>query len=285
MINNEGTVAGLADTSIHCSYFDASVSPAFKWQHGVLVNMGLLPGGCFSLPNSINSKGMMVGSGDIGVIDPLTGFPEIRADFRYKGQIINMGTFGGTNSLAGYINLRGQATGGAENTDPDPWNFGGLFGLPSPTAWHAFIWQNGVLQDLGTLGGPDSAGGVINEPGQLVGSSFTNDIPNRLPMESRLLDPFLWQNGAGMTDIGTLGGTFGIGNAINNHGEVVGFSDVAGDLTNHAFYWYRGVLTDIGISVEITAPPTGSTKPDRLSAPQTARRHASCVYHAEGQDY
>jgi uncharacterized membrane protein len=74
---------------------------------------------------------MIVGSSDIGVIDPQTGLPELRADFFYKGQVINMGTFGGTNSLANSINSRGQATGGAENTDPDPWNFGGLVGLPS----------------------------------------------------------------------------------------------------------------------------------------------------------
>ena len=49
-----------------------------------------------------------------------------------------------------------------------------------------------------------------------------------------------------MINIGTLGGTFGVGNALNNHGQVVGFSDVAGDLANHAFIWERGVLTDIG---------------------------------------
>ena len=178
MINNEGTVAGLADTSIPCSFFDEPVSPAFKWQHGVVINMGLLPGGCFSLPNSINSKGMMVGSGDIGIIDPLTGLPELRADFRYQGQIINMGTFGGTNSLANSINARGQATGGAENTDPDPWNCAGLVGLPSPTVWHGFVWQEGVLTDLGTLGGPCSFGFIINDPGQITGYSFTNDVPN-----------------------------------------------------------------------------------------------------------
>lgn len=244
MINNEGVAAGEADTSAPCLYLGGFVSPAFKWQDGVLTNMGLLPGGCFSLPNAINSKGMMVGSGDIGVIDPQTGLPEIRADFRYKGQVINMGTLGGTNSLAGSINSRGQATGGAENTDPDPWNFGGLFGLPSPTAWHGFIWQSGVLQDLGTLGGPDSAGGIVNERGQIVGFSFTNDTPNPttgIPT----LDPFLWDEGR-MIDLGTLGGTFGFGNAVNNRGQAVGFSDVAGDLTNHPFFWDRGVLTDIG---------------------------------------
>ena len=107
MINNRGVVAGLAETSTPCSYLGGFVSPAFKWENGVLTDLGLLPGGCFSLPNSINSKGMIVGSGDIGVIDPVTGGPELRADLRYKGQIIDLGTFGGSNSLANDVNSRG----------------------------------------------------------------------------------------------------------------------------------------------------------------------------------
>jgi uncharacterized membrane protein len=78
MLNNKGVVAGTADTSTPCAYLGGLVSPAFKWEEGTLINLGLLPGGCSSLPNAINSKGMMVGAGDIGVIDPQTGLPEIR---------------------------------------------------------------------------------------------------------------------------------------------------------------------------------------------------------------
>ena len=244
MINNKGVVAGEADTSTPCTYLGGFVSPAFTWENGVLTDLGLLPGGCFSLPNAINSNGMMVGSGDIGVIDPMTGFPELRADVRRNGQIIDLGTFGGTNSLANDVNSRAQVVGGAENTDPDPWNFGGLVGLPSPTAWHGFVWQAGTMRDLGTLGGPDSFGLVVSESGRITGFSFTNSIPSPttgIPT----VDPFLWDGGR-MIDLGTLGGTFGVGNGLNNRGQVVGFSDVAGDLANHAFIWERGVLTDIG---------------------------------------
>jgi len=243
MINNGGVVAGMADTTVACACLGGVLSPAVKWEKSVPTNLGLLPGGCFSLPNSINGKGMIVGSGDIGVRDPIWG-PVLRADFPYKGQVIDLGTFGGHNSLANEVNSRGQVGGGAENTDPDPWNFGGIVGLPSPTAWHGFVWQDGVLRDLGTLGGPDSFAIVINQNGQIAGFSFTNSTPNSttgIPT----VGPFLWDRGS-MNDLGTLGGTFGVANALNNRGQVVGFSDLAGDLANHAFIWERNVLTDIG---------------------------------------
>src|SRR5438034_9865605 len=45
MINNRGVVAGLADTAEPCSYLGGFVSPAFRWEDGVLTNLGLLPGG------------------------------------------------------------------------------------------------------------------------------------------------------------------------------------------------------------------------------------------------
>ena len=243
MINNRGVVAGMADTPLSCAYLSGPVSAAFRWNNGVMTDLELLPGGCFSLPNSINSKGMIVGSGDVGVLDPIWG-PVIRADFRYKGRVIDLGTFGGNNSLANQVNEHGEVDGGAETTDPDPWNFGGLIGLPSPTTWHAALWQEGTMLDLGTLGGPDSFAFTLNEKGQISGSSFTNSTANTttgLPT----LDPFLWQGGS-MTDLGTLGGVFGFANGLNNRGQVVGFSDLAGDNVNHAFIWQNGEISDIG---------------------------------------
>lgn len=95
VINNRGMIGAEADTAEPCSYFDGFVSPAVTWHNDELINLGLLPGGCFSLPNAVNSKGVLVGSGDIGVIDPIAGVPEIRADLRYRGKILDLGTFGG----------------------------------------------------------------------------------------------------------------------------------------------------------------------------------------------
>jgi probable HAF family extracellular repeat protein len=114
---------------------------------------------------------------------------------------------------------------------PDQYSFIGL-----GTQTHGFIWRNGYMEDLGTLGGPDSWGAAINERGQVVGWAFTNSTPNPvtgIPTQ----DPFLWQDGR-MLDLGTLGGTLGYvgsaanpgnGGAINNRGQIVGTSNLAGD--------------------------------------------------------
>ncbi len=48
----------------------------------------------------------------------------------------------------------------------------GLSDLPGDTTYHAFLWQWGVMTDLGTLAGDvASSGDGINNKGQVVGGS------------------------------------------------------------------------------------------------------------------
>jgi probable HAF family extracellular repeat protein len=97
--------------------------------------------------------------------------------------------------------------------------------------WGAFLWQNGSMQDLGTLGGAQSYGNAINDLGRVVGNSDTSDWPHA----------FLWDAENGMRDLGSLG-KGATATDINNLGQVVGYSGT-GTHGQRAFLWEAGVMT------------------------------------------
>src|SRR5229473_3054973 len=254
-LNNQGTFTGAADTpnldsnspQNPCSgYPDFTVDPyiqhVFRWEVGESTDLGTCPGGTSSCSQWISDRGWIVGGATIGEIDPLAGYPAVHATLWRNGQIQNLGTFGGYQSYAWSVNNLGQVVGFASNTTPDQ-STGNVFAFGA-TQTHAFLWQNGRMQDLGTLGGPDSTALVINERGQITGMSMTSSAINpntQLPT----IDPFLWENGK-LIDLGTLGGAYGYPNMINSRGQIVGESDLAGDQTWHPFLWENGVLKDLG---------------------------------------
>jgi probable HAF family extracellular repeat protein len=253
-LNNRGVVAGGADTSTadpFCLNADCLASHTFRWQNGVLTDLGALPAATpglnLSEPQWINDRGDIVGASEDGKIDPALGFPEFRGVLWKDGQIIDLGTFGGTVSIAYAVNNRVQVTGFALNAVLDPFPLLGFpfLAVPPVTQSRAFLWQEGEMRDLGTLGGPDSAGFWVNESGQVAGCSLTNSTPN--PTTGKpTADPFLWTKNDGMMDLGTLGGTDGCASDLNNRGQVVGFSNLLGDQAGHPFLWEHGVLTDLG---------------------------------------
>lgn len=255
-LNNRRTVVGQADTSIPDPNYpnfssvggpDPFLQHGFQWQNGVLTDLGALPGANSSGADWVNSRGIAVGGSTNGAIDPLTGMLAAVAVLWADGQIINLGTLGsGYESGANAINDRGQVVGGATNAIPDPFSifYFQFLGFSSGTQTRAFLWQNGHMQDLGTLGGPDAFATAVNERGQIMGASYINSTPNPVTgLPTR--DGFLWENGK-MIDLGTLGGTLGGGNWLNNRGQVAGTSNLAGDLTFHPFLWTGGVLRYLG---------------------------------------
>ncbi len=256
-LNNQGTVVAGADTSTpdpNC-FIDCFVNHAYQFREGVLEDLGTLPGiNLSSYATDISPNGRrIVGLSENGTTDPLTGFQEYHAVLWGHDGITDLGTLGGNLSMAFSANNHGQVVGGALNTIPDPWwlvsyplNPLGDFYVfgPGATQSHAFLWQDGTMQDLGTLGGPDSVAYSVNEHAQIAGQSFTNNIPNPvtgLPTAH----PFLWEDGE-MRDIGTLGGTIALPAGLNNRGQVIGVSLVAGDISTHPFLWDEGRLTDLG---------------------------------------
>lgn len=184
--------------------------------------------------------------------------------------VTDLGTFGGSTSVAFGINELGHVVGKAEVPN----------GLD-----HAYYWtQAEGLRDLGTLGGPESNGFAINEDGVIVGLAQNTDptkfhatrwAPDAYEPESlgtlggnrsrgfaitddgrivgdaqltgsTVTHAFIYQNGT-MTDLGTLqGGTFSTAQGINSAGQIVGYAAPSGNTPQHAFLYQNGDMKDLG---------------------------------------
>jgi probable HAF family extracellular repeat protein len=250
-LSRAGTFAGQADTATpdpNC-FGDCFVSHAIQWRDGVFTDLGALRSSenLSSASSWISGNGLIAGLSQNGEIDPLNpGFPEVRAVLWKHGKITDLGTLeGGYESVASAVNARGQVVGLATNTIPDAYSIVGV-----STQARAFLWQNGAMQDLGTLpGGTDAVALLVNERGQIVGQSYTADsIPPPTPFCSDFpltLHGFLWENGQ-MVDLGTLGGSCAFTYALNNRGQVVGQATLAGDQTSHPYIWDRKTMMDLG---------------------------------------
>jgi probable HAF family extracellular repeat protein len=261
-INERGTAVGSSATSIPapadsnlgvCDGVDGDVPfvfHAFQWQNGVVSDLGALQGSdnC-SVASAINAHGEIVGHSEIDAIDPLFGVKEFHAVLWRDGEILDLGTFGGHYSLVASINNRGQIAGAATNAIPDPFSLAyQLVNSSAGTQTRAFLWEDGHKKDLETLGGPDAQAFLINDNGQVAGLSYVNSTANSVT-GFPTLHPFLWHNGH-MTDLGTLGGfgtlfsTVSV-NDMNNRGQVIGLSPLAGDQIAHVFLWKGEELIDL----------------------------------------
>jgi len=221
---------------------DPLIIHAFHWKDGTLTDLGALPGVNSSCVSHISGNGWIAGQSENGAIDPITGWPESQAVLWKNGQVVNLGTLGGNESFSIAVNNRRQVVGLAENATPDS------FGLGFGQQARAFLWERGLMRDLGTLGGPDAFAIDINDRGQILGVSFINSIPDPTTGVPTL-DGFLWENGK-MIDIpDPLGGTQISPYYLSERGQVVGNANLAGDnfeQARHPFLWEEGTFKDLG---------------------------------------
>ncbi len=119
----------------------------------------------------------------------------------------DLGTLGGDNSEAIWLNEVGDVVGSAD-----------LAGPTGNQTHDAVLWRNGKIHDLGTVpGDPCSRGRGLNSRGQVVGGS--SDCHN-------FLHAFVWEEGGQMQDLNTLiqpGTGYQLTNAfnINDRGEIL----------------------------------------------------------------
>src|SRR5262249_22767763 len=151
---------------------------------------------------------------------------------------------GGTASYPYGLNNRGQVIG-ASNLPGDP-------GCLQPNFFcetHPFLWDRGVLKDLGTFGGSFGFAMGINDSGKVVGWATSENDQATLA--------FLWKDGV-MTNLGTLDGDDCSQAAqINSKGQIVGISYPCAGPNTRGFLWQNGFMTDLNALL----PPSASLTP------------------------
>ena len=177
--------------------------------------------------------------------------------------ITDIGTLGGSSSVGYGLNNAGTVVGTARIANSSAWHafrwengviqdisgvYGESMGVNSAghaavsvsidSNWRACVWADGVLTDIGSLGGPDAWAGDINDSDMVVGqSSLTSGAPHA----------FIWDGE--MHDLGVLlGGSTSTALGVNVYGDVAGWSTDEFD-DQHAVLWSAGEIYDLGYGI------------------------------------
>jgi probable HAF family extracellular repeat protein len=175
----------------------------FTWRPGEAPRPLALPDGADGgFPIALNDRGDVAGRVTVPGPAPATRVVRWR-----DGRPRDLGDLGGGEATipdmaaggGSPINRRGDVVGASSTASGDH---------------HAFLWRDGHMTDLGTLGGPSSWATAVNDSGQVVGASLTAEGEAHA---------FAWQDGR-MVDLTALagGGQHTDVTDINDRGQVVG---------------------------------------------------------------
>jgi probable HAF family extracellular repeat protein len=228
----------------------AQQEPAKNIQHYKVTDLGTLAGGTFSQPFFINRHGLVSGSSNLayGTQHATLWLKELKLDIGASG-------LGGPNSIAFGNNEKLQSAGEAETSAPDP-NGEDFCGFGTHLTCLPFLWQNGGMAQLPTLGGNNGVAYAINNRGEVAGVAENTRPDTACPVPQVLhFKPVVWKNGV-IHELPTVGGDpDGVTQEINDNGQVVGGSGTcatfnANFLYNlvplHALLWENGKAIDLG---------------------------------------
>ena len=261
-VNDSAQVVGYSRTA-------SLQSRAFLWNGGQMVNLGIVNADDFqSAAVDLNVLGHAVGTSTLknglaraalwrdGSIIGLT--PELppyegtsfAAAINDHGHIVGAIDDDGSLFYDGILWANGSRTalgdlGGGSTRPADINNAGQIVGTSNTSvelgAPHAFLWQNGVMTDLGLLRSDDqdSFASAINADGVIVGTSERLDENTGVDYR-----PFVWENGV-MSAIPTPSHE-AYATDINDAGVVVGLMRTGGAASPyHAWIYVNGVVTNL----------------------------------------
>jgi len=225
-------------------------------------------GGTNNRANSINNRDWLAGYSN------LAGNTMRHAALWRDGALTDLGTLGGPNSATTWSVKAnsGIVTGISQTSQPDPlgeaWSSAAFYPGATGTGYInlGFVWENGAMRALPTLGGNNGFATGANSRGQIVGWAETavHDTTCVPPQQLQFL-PIVY--GKQTTAISALplaaGDTSGAATAINEQGQVVGISGTCDQAVGrytakHALLWDKnGSMVDLGnLGAQLWNTPT-----------------------------
>ena len=230
-----------AQTNINTSAANSKLSPNTPQANGVLLQNSIAGHGFIPDPETILGhkllhkvgafKGAAQKASEVhskGIGSTSASAPN-RGGATHRFFITDLGTLGGTQSVAYALNDLGQVVGSSTTA--------------GDLAEHSFLYSNGRMTDLYPLNsqsivtvGPTG----INNLGQIASGLIVG----------RVYSPAIFDSRTGsLTLPGTLGGVTsfdfnGVATFVNNHSDAVGYSYID-PITRHAFLFSNGVTKDI----------------------------------------
>ncbi len=130
-------------------------------------------GGPSSIALFVNEDGLVAGASDLDyasyeTIEDPDGGPTIHRFLWHEGMLRDFiadapaGMFELNYGTVTWLNNRGQVTG--------------MMNLTGDRTWRSFLWDRGVVRDLGTLGGILTTSSWLSEAGAVVGKSDVTEI-------------------------------------------------------------------------------------------------------------
>ena len=213
-------------------------------------------GGTNNRANSINNRGWLAGFSN------LAGNTSRHAALWRDGALTDLGTLGGPNSNVTWSvkSDSGIVAGISQTSTPDPlgeaWSSAAFYPGATGTGFInlGFVWENGVMRALPTLGGNNGFATGANSRGQVVGwAENTVHDPTCVPPQQLQFRPVVYgPNGNQISELPLLAGdTSGAATGINEHGQAVGISGICDQAVGrftakHALLWDNGKIVDLG---------------------------------------
>jgi probable HAF family extracellular repeat protein len=216
--------------------------PRHELPRYIVKDLGTL-GGTTGQGRGINNKDWV---GGIGLVRHDTA---LHAFFQKNGLKIDLGTLGGPNSNTfSKPTMHGEVVGAAETSNSDPLGEDFCF-FGTHLICLAFIWQNGTMTALPTLGGNNGTANYLNNHSQVAGLAENTTLDSTCPSSEYQAEPVIWDKGVPQQLPTASGDPDGAANAINDQGIAVGGSGncaTSGAFSLHALLWQNGSATDLG---------------------------------------